>query len=199
MPEKNGVFNRFLTQHINERTDGTLYGRHLINSNTRIQGGVFYCPDMEVEACVVDFYQDPFLRNLYDQALEKANGRFGFIPRIVYEVVRSNIGIDREELEHGIPKELVGQEILLGDYIKMRGGKGVCRHHSLATGALLERFIDEGSLGGHVSLRANMRNGYQGHTFVDYTRGGSERPLHIDATNGYFGYGGEHKGWDYSI
>lgn len=65
------------------------------------------------------------------------------------------------------------RKVDLNIYIKR--GVGVCRHQALFAGTLLEKFVDDGILSGHVSVernrirRADDSDVYDGHSWVRYT------------------------------
>ena len=204
-------FKRYYTQIIREYVPNETYqGRHTIHSESRIQNGVLYNPGTTGEACVVDFSEDPYLNDLYDEVIEVNHNHRNitdsnvvdkkYILEDVFNVIKDRIPYDYEYIMNNFQNEYIGKKITitLGAYIQSRGGKGVCRHMALASSAILEKMIDQGMLNGSVKYRSNVKNDKDGHAWTEYTTSSGEVGI-IDVAQQYYGYLGECETWNHEV
>lgn len=157
---------------------GYFAGRFIIARDTPINGGVYLGAGSR-EAIVVDDTKYPAE---LDSAFRAVQLRMGFrmmlsaagirVPmsaaEVVYEVTINRLG--GKSFDQALPRveaslaQLPGDsKVSLNDFIRAKAG--VCRHRALLVGYLLERMINEGSLGGRVSIDRSTEVG-RGHAWV---------------------------------
>lgn len=160
-----------------DAVDRMFKGRRIIGRDTPVDAGV-YIGAGKREAIVVDFENDEQLQKVYERALELAttDEKFdkGRALEAVYQAVEEAIpNRDLVAVQDIVQKYDAGDDrkIQLGVFIS--NGAGVCRHHALAAGAILEKFIKEGLLGGTVSIDRNTVGG-SGHAWARYTTSSGE-------------------------
>ncbi len=170
-------------------TEGTFKGRHIIARDTIIEGGV-YVGAGKREAIVVDSLQHPFLQYVSLELYEKlfAEGRVLSEAEIlsgVYEITAEKLKTSLKETERIIAKYSVGNDRKISLEMFIQEGYGVCRHHALLAGFLLEKLCIGGHLQGKVSVDRNT-SGKSGHAWARYTRTDGVVMI-LDATHQYVG------------
>lgn len=157
---------------------GWFHGWRIIGAGTRIDGGI-YLGRKPREAIVVDMRRPgSALRSLYDTWLQSlrdghrdSDVRLDLIEHLalrVGELVRGYMPYDEEVVRRLDSRGLLqpDQPIDLDVFLHERGG--VCRHQVCMVGALLERLVDGGWLGGRVSLERKHVPGWFSHAWVRY-------------------------------
>ena len=181
-------------------------GRLRITRNTTIIGGIdMYGPRVHAPAIVVDPIKYPrAYQRLKAEATARASVR-GVLQRdyvldSVFRTVYDNMRYSKEgeqATEGRVARRSYGQDrmpkdakIELSEYID--DGTGVCREQSLAVGALLELFKQDGVLSGTPRIHRNFRspidspNDRSGHQWVRYTNSGGE-PFILDVAAPFIG------------
>lgn len=187
-------------------TEGAPYGeynhRHIIGRDCPINGGV-YVGAGKREMLVVDDSADEELLNLYAELLRRRMADIAKNDRVfnqgvleeVFKLVKEKMPNDESFAEHYAFK-FKNKELPVGKFLMIHGG--VCRHHSMVVGYLLEKLVKEGYLQGTVSADRNQ-NSDGAHVWIRYTnRDGSV--FIIDPTQNYIGPlhdpNSKHR-WDY--
>lgn len=192
---------------------------HVIRRDTRITGGVHGLTVGESLVVNTEKYAE-YYDEYYQDAYERA-ARQPLTQRRILHAAFDTVS-DRMEYSQQRVDDILGQiarqdgdeEIRLGRKVElatfMAAGYGVCRHQALALGATLERFQDEGLLGGKLSVERSQLTDKQtgekgGHQWLRFTPDGA-RPgdadavIILDVAQGYFGtLADSTKGseWDY--
>lgn len=170
------------------RKEKRFAGRPIISRDKPINGGV-YLGSGTREAIVVDDEKDPALDKIYQELVQRikqheANGENvkGVFLAEVYNIIQdvmpsspSNVDRLTEDLEPDT-------KIYLSGFI----GGGVCRHHALLGGYLLERLAKDGYAGGKVSVDRNQVPDRGGHAWVRYQSSSGEIYI-IDASQHFIG------------
>jgi hypothetical protein len=174
-----------------EAPHGRFKKRALIGRDTRINGGIYLGAGGR-EAIVVDG-RHKGLRKVYDELAEEWSKRKGRksddagTMRGVFDLVRKHLPYRSDIVEQVFYDELEGKEdqkVSLEVYIDKQGGE--CRHQALLGGYLLERMIDDGLIGGKVSVDRNFVPGQGGHAWIRYTSA-EGKVFIIDPARNYIG------------
>ena len=191
-------------ERISGMLEGEKYlGRHLIEEDSKINGGILV-GESNREALVVDRKYGE-LDKLYEKAKKKAtiDGKLNksTIVHSVYDIVSKAMPAQDNEKVHKIVDQLNASEdrkVALDVFIQK--GTGVCRHHAAASAALLERFVEEGHLGGKPSVDRNA-SALGGHAWCRYTNSAGKVFI-LDSINGVIGklsdLKKDPKKWNYS-
>jgi len=170
---------------------GKLNGRHLIEHNTRISGGVYVSSGPRL-AITVDG-RSPEVSRLYRTMLERA-GLKGSLNEVeqniflnhVFCITKETIKTDgsryMETFEGFIRAS--DNEMPLENFIKMQIGD--CRIFALLAGVLIERLIDEGFLIGSASIDRNTVEEKGGHAWARFSDFFGTVTI-LDVTNDYTG------------
>ena len=171
-----------------EYRDGVPYfkGRRVIERDSPIDEGV-YVGAHGREAIVVRYGRSPKLKEMYSNL--KLEGEEEEILRSVYDVVDKTLR-NRSEGAVKFLSRIIGgprkdTKISLNSFLTQ--GIGVCRHGSLACGALIERLIKQNVLKGKVSVDRN--DIYKSaHAWCRYEDENGKATI-LDTRQGYFGSG----------
>lgn len=169
-------------------------GRLLISRDMPVRGGVYFGA-YGGEAIVVDpqkypeayhhYYGLAATRASVDGVIKKGNILQAVFDTVKVEIQYSRPGVER--LTANIPD---GGKIELSSF--MKAGVGVCRHQALACAALLERFQDEGHIGGTTSVDRSTtwnprKDRHDGHAWTRYTPRSGQVVI-LDVAQDYFGF-----------
>ena len=91
------------------------------------------------------------------------------LPSLLFDLVKEKMPYNSAKVD-SIHRNYGGepdQKIGLNRYLKSHAG--VCRHQALLAAYLLEKLVDDGYLGGKVSVDRNVILGLGGHAWVRYT------------------------------
>lgn len=167
-------------------------GRRIIFRDTPILGGV-YPGHGPREVIFVNrsstelLYLYTKIRNKVDSRLVVSKGEVDILKKSFQEVVSLfSAGKQAErELEYVLKRMGAYQDKEIDLEIFLRGRVGVCRHRSLALGAILELFKEAKYLDGSISVD---RNSYKGgyHVWVRYTSKSGEVYI-LDPMQSFFG------------
>jgi hypothetical protein len=164
---------------------GRYFGRRIIGSGTRIDGGV-YLGRLAREAIVVDMARPgSLLRRLYAALVEAlctgAGGRVALPSAGVVAHLRAMVGAAMPYDEATVDALAAGGQLGDGDDdglvdldVFLRAGGGVCRHQACLVGACLERLADEGRLHGRAGLERRHASGWFSHAWVQWVAGDGE-------------------------
>ncbi len=201
---------------------GYYAGRPIIARDTPINGGV-YVGSFRREAIVVDDEKYPeeldeayskalrsphisgvrtqfrtinatdFAKAAYDSTRETLGGKND--PELLRELVKAHVDpIIAKADEQGYTGNV---KIALNYFIDL--GAGVARHNALLSGYLMERFIKEGLIDGHISIDRNIMPKIDHHEWARYTQG--VKNPNVTVIDPYFGYLGPvgyiSQYWDY--
>jgi hypothetical protein len=158
--------------------NGYYQGRKVIHHDSRIAEGVSLGGTGGREAIVVTWTprsNDQSLHDLYDDSVKRSTDGDGTFRKnralqAVYDVVierfanRSPEDVAAFIEQNGLAGD---RKVSLQTFIRAR--MGTCRHLALACGAILERMVDEGKLGGRVSVDRNTMPGRGAHAWCRYT------------------------------
>ncbi len=196
---REGHFNRVPPVRSRAESATEYQGRPIIDSDTRINGGV-YLGSSAREAIVVDFEKDDALQSLYEEAKRRSLDESGHMDEHqallqVYVAVKEAMETSGAAVYQLVTDNDLGNngKVYLGSFIDNH--IGVCRHQNLACAAILERFIDEGLLHGSVSIDRS-RNEKGGHAWCRYTTS-TGRVTIVDVTHEFVGDVTDGALWDY--
>jgi hypothetical protein len=171
--------------------DGKLNGRHLIEHDSRISGGVYLSSSPRL-AITVDG-NSPELLRLHQTVLERAsilgplneveeNIYLGHVCCLARQIIKNDVFNYMEIFEKFMHAN--DHEMPLDTFIKIEIGD--CRMFALLAGALTEKLTDEGLLLGSVSIDRNTVEDKGGHVWTRYKDFCGTVTI-IDATNDYIG------------
>ncbi len=176
------------------RVNGIHYyeGRHVIGRDTPIDGGVSI-GNSEREAIVVDSNAYPLIRDLYYVARRKAMVKGVISRELVLEAVYDTVfeAMPPTDMSEEMTSKLINTYLASND-IKMSLDRfienrvGVCRHHALACGVLLELFKKDRHIFGKPSADRNIAIFQGSHAWCRYT-GSSGDVIILDVSQNYFG------------
>ncbi|MFC1730883.1 hypothetical protein ACFL6I_11165 [candidate division KSB1 bacterium] len=165
-------------------------GRPIIHRNSPIDGGV-YLGETGREAIVVDSVKYEKLRELYQKATLKALEQGwlleDFILGAVYNAVDEAMPEQSEVKIRNLMKRMkvhADKKVALDVFLEI--GIGVCRHTSVACGAVLEMFRNDGLIDGHISADRNYDPNYGSHAWCRYEKRNGEIWV-LDNALGNFG------------
>ncbi len=171
--------------------NGRLNGRHLIERDTRLSGGI-YLSEMERLAITVD-NNTPNISTLYRKVIGEAE-RYGALDRVsdrifvrlAFESTKDAIKTDPFGLLDVIKSFWTASDmgISLDDLINMQIGD--CRVFALTCATLVERLIDEGFVRGKISIDRNAIEDKGGHVWARFTNHMGLVTI-LDATLDHFG------------
>ena len=172
-------------------TDGKLNGRHLIEHDTRISGGIYISATPRL-AITVDS-NSPEISSIFKNMLERAgkdipleeveeNIFLGHVLSITKEAIRTHNSSYIDTVEKFI--NAPDHEVPLDNFIKL--GIGDCRAFALLAGFLTERLTDMLLLLGTANVDRNTVEGHGGHAWVRYKDFFGKVTI-IDAPNSYVG------------
>ena len=171
------------------KLDGT---RHIIGADTAIDGGVSIGA-YEREIIVVDSSISQRLIGTYEEAKKMSTDDAGefrndWVLQVVYDLTKEILTYDRDEVDRIIEDRDSYEDGKISLGIFLQEGFGICRHHYLLIGFMLERFREEGFVEGEVSVdRITFGpEGKSGHAFVRYTNSDGV-PYILDSAGNYIG------------
>lgn len=172
---------------------GSYEGRHLIGRDVPIHGGVYIGQGVR-EAIVVDEKYGTLTKTYKEffrerKKLLRAGERKSFKAGILKDVY--NFSLEklpyRMDIANFVEESYVNEgdeKVALDTYLEMGGG--ICRHQALFIGYLLEKMVNDGLLGGEVSVDRNYVPMRGGHAWVRYTSN-SGQVFIIDTALRYIG------------
>lgn len=171
--------------------DGKLNGRHLIERDTRISGGIYLSASPRLAITVDGTF--PEVSVLHQRILERAQlvSPLIEVPENVF--LNHVCSITRQTINNdvlgyvGIFEGVINSndhQMSLDDFIKTQIGD--CRVFALLAGVLTERLTDGDLLLGSVSVDRNTVEGLGGHVWARYKDFFGTVTI-IDATNNYVG------------
>lgn len=183
----------------------TFEGRVLIKRDTPINKGVYLGGSPREESVVVDDEKYPLLREKYNELLEKIDGDEAKWPKRLFERLRTpvpktedvalqqifdfvntNMQYNNQQVEYVRKAYGDSKKVSLDMYVGMKAG--VCKHQSLFSAYLAEQLIEDGRLGGHISIDRNSIKGRGGHAWARYTENNDDKTVWIiDVAQGYMG------------
>src|SRR4030095_12960248 len=131
------------------------HNRHVIGRDSAIDGGG-YLGACQREAVVVDFFNSPVLKSIFESAKLEISSRslraeldmLNAVYAAVYQVMKyDQNAVDVIVRKYGAEED---GEISLNVFADR--GVGVCRHMALTCGVIIERLIEEGVMEGRVSV-----------------------------------------------
>ncbi|GEM_PF-1938329 len=181
---------------------GLYLGRHLIGHNTPIDGGIYVGKTIGREGLIVDS-KHPRQKALLKHALELAKrekteeGLLKLAYRLVDEAMPSRDSfLWEEELE----KRKFGKDSSVSMDVPLEVRIADCRMLALESGAIVEKFIDEGLLTGKVSVNRNaVRLGQRtlAHAWSRYESAMSGKKYISDISLKFFGELSKQTVWPY--
>ena len=176
----------------------TYEGRRVIHRDSPIDGGV-YLGKHQREAIVVDSEKYPKLKEMYQTAIKKLvpkkydgdTGKKIFdeddILLTVFNLVKETMPPDAnafDRLDMLLDELDINEDKKVGIDTFLNYGVGICRHHALAIGAILELFKKDGHLKGNISVDRNSTY-MGGHGWCKYNN--NNETIILDVALGYFG------------
>jgi hypothetical protein len=160
-----------MAQRLEDKIEGDTYlGYPIIRRDTSIDGGISVGAT-EREAIVVDSKNDPYVLQLYQTAKHLATSggsvHRSMVLASVYNTVLTAMPNTDVQIDAVLKHYDKGDKpVHLGYFIQH--SIGVCRHHALTVGVLLELFKKDGHIRGTVSIDRNEMDG-GAHMWARYT------------------------------
>src|SRR5574341_113213 len=174
---------------ISESGETKLYhNSDIIGRDFPIDGGI-YLGAYQREAIVVDFFNSPMLKSIFERAkLEISTQSLRAeldILNAVYAAVYQAMAYDHKAVEELVREQGVKEDGEISLDVFADRGIGVCRHMALTCGVIIERLIKERVMEGSVSVdRKTFKEG--GHAWCRY-KGPDGAVFIVDVAQKYCG------------